>query len=92
LFGKRFLRVRQKERKTTASKTMLGCFGFNQYRRRKDELAAFIVGYRVGVGDLRSVPDDIHCGASPPMKPPALDSMNASTLATTPCRRLCLSR
>ena len=47
-------------------------------------MAAFTVGYRVGVGDLRSVPDDIHCGASPPIKPPAHDSMNASMLATTP--------
>jgi hypothetical protein len=71
---------------------MLGCFGFNRYRRRKDELAAFAVGYRVGVGDLRRVPDDIHCGASPPMKPAAPDSMNASVLAATPCRGLSLSR
>lgn len=51
-------------------------------------MAAFTVGYRVGVGDLRGVPDDIHFGASPPMKPAAPDSMNARMLATTPCRGL----
>jgi len=59
---------------------MLGCFGFNRYRRRKGELAAFTVGYRVGVGDLRGVPDDIHFGASPPMKPAAPDSRAAHLL------------
>src|SRR5262249_13432658 len=42
---------------------MLGCFEFNQHSRRNDELVSYTVGYRVGVGDLRSVPNDIYCGA-----------------------------
>ena len=35
----------------------------DQNRRGKHGLAAFTVGYRVGVGDLRRLPQPIHCGA-----------------------------
>jgi hypothetical protein len=42
---------------------MPGLFGLDRHRRRKHGLAAFNVEYRVSVGDLRWVPNDIHCGA-----------------------------
>jgi hypothetical protein len=42
---------------------MPGLFGSTRHTRRKHGLAAFNVEYRVGVGDLRRVPNDIHCGA-----------------------------
>jgi hypothetical protein len=52
------------EKKKTASKQMLGLVRVQStHGRRKDELAAFNVGYRVGMGNLRRVPHDIHCGA-----------------------------